>query len=317
MTRHGTTRHGSLQFYPRVRAKRYLPRVNWSPISRKEATLLGFIGYKVGMKSAYVKDNTPHSLTKSKKIIIPVTIIECPSIKILSVRFYKDKKVIGEVLNSNLDKELKRKIKLPKAVKKKIEDFKEGDYDDVKAIVYSQAKKTVVKTVPDVHEIGLSGELNQKLDFIKTHLNKEILIRDVFKEGLVDIRGVTKGKGFQGTIKRFGLTLKGHKSEKGVRSLGSGGPWHPSRVDFTQPRAGQMGFFTRVVYNTKIVSVGNINEKDINPKSGFKYYGIIKTEYLIVAGSIQGDSKRQVLITSALRPNKKINKKNYELLELR
>ena len=43
--------------------------------------------------------------------------------KILSVRFYKDGKVIGDVLNNNLDKELKKKIKLPKEVKKKIEDF--------------------------------------------------------------------------------------------------------------------------------------------------------------------------------------------------
>ncbi|MEM0465236.1 MAG: 50S ribosomal protein L3 [Candidatus Pacearchaeota archaeon] len=317
MTRHGTTRHGSLQFYPRVRAKRYLPRVNWDIIKRKDVNLLGFIGYKVGMMSAYVKDNTAHSMTKGKRIIIPVTIIECPSIKILSVRFYKNKKVIGEVLNSNLDKELKRKIKLPKSIKKKIDDFKDEDYDDIRVIVYSQVKRTVVKTVPDIHEIGLSGNKEQKLEFIKKNLTKEITIKDVFKDGLVDVRGVTIGKGTQGTIKRFGLTLKGHKSEKGQRTLGSGGPWHPARVDFTQPRAGQMGFFTRVVYNSKIISVENINEKNINPKSGFKHYGVIKTDYLIISGSVQGKPMRQLLITNALRPSKRTNKKSYEFLELR
>ena len=92
MTRHGTTRHGSLQFYPRVRAKEFLPSVNWSSItSKKEPGILGFIGYKAGMMSAYVKDNTANSLTKGKKIIIPVTILECPTIKILSIRFYKNK----------------------------------------------------------------------------------------------------------------------------------------------------------------------------------------------------------------------------------
>eukprot|EP00825_Cyclidium_porcatum_P033638 TRINITY_DN3560_c0_g1_i8.p1 TRINITY_DN3560_c0_g1~~TRINITY_DN3560_c0_g1_i8.p1 ORF type:complete len:141 (-),score=28.43 TRINITY_DN3560_c0_g1_i8:24-446(-) len=82
-------RHGSLQFYPRSRSTRMLPRVSWNAIAKKDG-ILGFIGYKVGMKSAYVKDNTPHSLTKGKRITMPVTIIECPTMKILSVRFYKD-----------------------------------------------------------------------------------------------------------------------------------------------------------------------------------------------------------------------------------
>ena len=235
MTKHGTTRHGSLQFWPRSRSKRFLPDVSWNAISSKEPGLMGFIGYKVGMRSAFVKDNTPNSLTKGKRIILPVTIIECPTMKILSVRFYKDRRVIGEVLNHNLDKELKRKIKTPKKTLKKIEDFK--DYDDIRVMVYSQVKKTGVKKTPDVKEIGISGSLGDKLKFVHDNINKEISIKEVFKEGIVDIRGVTKGKGLQGTVKRFGLTLKSHKSEKGQRSLGSGGPWHPSRVDYHQPIA--------------------------------------------------------------------------------
>ncbi len=318
LTRTGTTRHGSLQFYPRVRAKEFLPSVNWSSIlSKKDVGILGFIGYKAGMMSAYVKDNTPNSLTKGKRVIVPVTLIECPTIKILSIRFYKDKKVIGEVMNNNLDKELRRKIKLPKNVHKKIEDFKVGSYDDISLVIYSEVKKTGVKKAPDIVEVGISGELNQKAEFAKAHFNKEISIKDFIKEGIVDIRGVTKGKGLQGTVKRFGLTLKGHKSEKGVRTLGSGGPWHPSRVDFTQPRAGQMGFFTRVVYNNKIIHIGNITEKDINPACGFNGFGKLKSDYIIVQGSVQGAARRQLLITMPLRPSKKQNKKNYEFIELR
>lgn len=312
-----TTRHGSLQFYPRVRAKKLLPNVNWGFLSKEEPGLMGAIGYKVGMKSAYVRDNTLNSLTKGQRIIVPVTIIECPLMKILSIRFYKNKKVIGEVLNSNLDKELKRKVKLPKEIKKKIEDFKKEDFDDLKVLVYSQVKKTGIKKTPDITEIGLSGSVNEKLEFIKKNITKEISIKDIFKNEVVDVRGITKGKGTQGTIKRFGLTLKAHKSEKGQRSLGSGGPWHPSRVDFTQPRMGQMGYFTRIVYNNKIIDINNINEKNINPASGFKHFGQIKTDYIILRGSIQGPAKRQLLITSPLRITKKQNKKTYELIELR
>jgi len=314
---HGPTRHGSLQFWPRSRAERFLPDVSWNAISLKETGLMGFIGYKVGMRSAFVKDNTTNSLTKGKKMIIPVTILECPTMKILSVRFYKNGLVAGEVINHNLDKELKRKIKIPKKANKKIEDFKAESYDDIRVVVYSQVKKTSIKKTPDVKEIGLSGSLGDKLKFVNENMNKEISIKEVFKDGIVDIRGVTKGKGFQGTVKRFGLTLKAHKSEKGVRTLGSGGAWHPARVDYHQPRAGQMGFFTRVVYNSKIVLMGNIKDRDINPSEGFQNFGKINTDYILLQGSVQGPQKRQLLITHALRPVKRISRRNYEFVELR
>ena len=310
-------RKGSLQFYPRVRAKRLLPRVSWKTLSKDDVNLLGFIGYKVGMKSAFVKDNTPNSLTKGRKITIPVTIIECPSVKIFSVRFYKNNKLIGEVLNENIDKELKKKVKLTKNVKKKIEDFKEDIYDNIRVLIYSQVKKTGIKKKPDIAEIQISGSIKEKLDFVKNNLAKEISVKDVFSEGVVDIRGVTKGKGTQGPTKRFGLKLRFHKSEKGRRGPGSGGPWHPARVEFTQPMAGQMGFFTRVVCNSKIVVSDNIKEKNINFNGGFKKYGEIKTDYLIIRGSVQGSTKRQLLITAPLRISKKQIKKNYEFIELR
>ncbi|MEK6830582.1 MAG: 50S ribosomal protein L3 [Nanoarchaeota archaeon] len=320
MPRHGHIRHGSLQFWPRKKANKILPRVSWSNFFRKDFGLLGFIGYKVGMASAYVRDNTPNSLTKGKRIIIPVTIIEFPTIKILSVRFYKNNKLIGEVLNQNLDKELKKKIKLPKNIKNKIEDFK--DYEEIRAVVYSQSKKTGIKKTPDITEIGFSGTIEEKLNFVRENLNKEISVeaflnKEFLKQGLIDVRGVTKGKGFQGPTKRFGLNLQAHKSEKGIRGPGSGGPWHPARVEFTQPMAGQMGFFTRVIYNNKIVYINNIKEEDINFNTGFKNFGKIKNDYAIVYGSVQGPSKRQLIVTAPLRPSPFQIKKNYEFIELR
>ncbi len=188
-----------------------MPRAKWNSLFKEGVGFLGFIGYKVGMKSAFVRDNTPNSLTKGQRITFPVTVIECPTIKILSIRFYKNNNVIGEVLNENLDKELKKKIKLPKQKKKKIGDFKEGEFDDIRAIVYSQVKKTNIKRKPDIAEIGLSGSVSEKLEFVKNNLTKEISVRDFLNEGVVDFRGVTKGKGTQGPTKRFGLALKSHK----------------------------------------------------------------------------------------------------------
>jgi len=303
-------RKGSLQFWPRKRVNKFLPSVNWEAINSGK-NLKGFICYKAGMKSAFLKDDTPNSMTKGKKIIIPVTILECPSMKIFSIRFYKDGKVSKEILAEGLEKELKKKVKLPK---KKSEIKFEGDYDDVRIIVYSVVKKTGLKKIPDMIELGLVGDVETKVNFIKEKLGKEISVADIFEKGqLVDLRGLTKGKGLVGPVKRFGITLKSHKSEKGVRRPGSIGPWHPARVTFRVPMAGQLGMFTRIIYNNKIIDLG----KSENKFKNIKNYGDVKTDYVIVQGSIQGPAKRQLLITAPLRETKKQKKKNYSLEELR
>ena len=310
-------RKGSLQFWPRKRASKFLPRVNWSSISSKKR-LKGFICYKAGMSSAYVKDDTPNSMTKGKHIIVPVTLLECPSMKILSVRFYKNGLIKTEVLAENLDKELEGKVKMPRKKTPSIEEIM--DYDDLSIICYSQVKKTGIKKTPDLSEIGLSGSLEEKLNFVKENIRKEINVSDIFeKKHLVDIHGLTKGKGFSGPVKRFGITLKQHKSEKGRRRPGSLGPWHPARVTFRAPMAGQLGMFTRVNYNNSVIDLGSSQEKGKTERKlkNIKNYGDILTSYLIVAGSVQGPAKRQLLVTSPLRETKKQAKKAYELVELR
>ncbi|MBT96502.1 MAG: 50S ribosomal protein L3 [Candidatus Pacearchaeota archaeon] len=305
-------RKGSLQFWPRKRVNKLLPRVNWDSI-KSSKNLKGFICYKAGMMSAYVKDNTPDSMTKGKKIIVPITILECPTLKIFSIRLYKNGRVLKEVLAENLDKELKRKVKIPKKDIKKIDDIKE-EYDNVRVIVYSQVKKTGIKKTPDLSEIGLVGNLEEKIKFIKENLNKEISVLDIFEKGeLIDLRGLTKGKGLQGPVKRFGITLKSHKSEKGRRRPGSLGPWHPARVTFRVPQAGQLGTFTRIIYNNKIIDMGKSEDKLKNIKN----FGNIKTDYILIRGSVQGPSKRQLLITAPLRKSRKQLKKDFELIELR
>ena len=265
------------------------------------------------MASAIVKDNTSDSKTKGKKIAVPATILECPTMKIFSVRFYKNKKVMTEILSENLDKELKKRLKIPKKKSGKIEDVK--DFDDVTIIVYSQVKKTNIKKVPDLIEVGLSGNADDKMNFIKSKIGKEISIMEVFERNqLVDLRGLTKGQGFSGTVKRFGIKLKFHKTEKGRRRPGTLGPWHPARVIFRVPMAGQLGMFSRVVYNNKIIDVGKSSDIELKPAKNF---GNIKTDYMIVKGSVQGPAKRQLIITSALRETKGTKKKNYDLLEIK
>lgn len=304
-------RKGSLQFWPRKRANKVLPRVNWKAINSKKV-MKGFIGYKCGMVSTIVKDNTPDSMTKGKDIAIPSTILECPPMRVFSVRFYKNDKVAKDILAENLDKELKRKVKLPK-ISKKLDDIKTEEYDDISIIGYSQVKKSGLKKTPDLIEIGLKGSVEEKLAFVKENLSKELSVLDLFEKGeLIDIRGLTKGKGFSGPVKRFGIKLRQSKSEKGIRKVGSIGPWHPARVTFRVPMAGQLGMFTRVVYNNQIIDSGKAEGKFKNIKN----YGEIKTDYLLVRGSIQGSAKRPLIITHALRPSKKQLKKSFDLIKV-
>lgn len=309
-------RSGSLQIWPRKRAESFLPGVNWDAISG--SGLLGFIAYKVGMKSALVKDNTPNSMTKDKKIIVPVTVLEVPPIKIYSVRLYKNGLCKTEIV-LNADKELKRVMKIGKVVKLgKIEDLDKNDFDDIRLIVYSQVKKTAIKKTPDVIEVGIGGKKEEKIAFVRLNANKEIAFSEVFKKlSLVDVRGLTKGKGIESAVKRFGIGLKSHKAEKGRRRPGSLGPWHPHLVTFRVSQSGQLGMFTRVIYNNKVLDIKNILEKNINPKSGWEHFGNIKTDYVIIRGSVPGPQKRQMIITQALRKTKFQDKKNMEFIELR
>lgn len=305
-----TPRKGSLQFWPRKRADKILPSVNWSAIGDFKG-IKGFICYKAGMASLRLKDNTSDSMSKGKIVIMPGTILECPPMKIFSARFYNKGKLIGEILAGNADKEIKKKVKLPKKYLKKIEDVKGGDFDDMKIIVYSQARKTNLKKTPDLFEAGISGNKEEKVNFVKENFRKEISVSDFFDKGqLVDLRGTTKGKGFSGPVKRFGVTLRQAKSEKGRRGPGSLGPWHPARVTFRAPQAGQLGMFHRISYNSKVIDIGKSEGKF----NGIKNYGDVKTDYLIVSGSVMGPPKRGLLITDSLRPDKKQSKKNFDFL---
>jgi len=125
----------------------------------------------------------------------------------------------------------------------------------------------------------------------------------VFEEGnWADIRGISTGKGYQGPVKRFGIAIRHHKSEKTKRGPGSLGGWSAQgHVMYRVAHAGQMGFHQRIEYNKQILKIGNKPE-EINPKGDFLHYGKVKTDYLLVKGSVIGPTKRMLLLTKPLRP---------------
>lgn len=293
-------RKGTLQYWPRKRARRIYPKIrSWASLNDQK--LLGFAGYKAGMTHIIAIDNSK-STTKNLPISIPVTIIECPPLKSFSLRFYKNTdhglKIISEVFAKNLDKELLRKIKLSKKQHSYPENF-----DKITLVVYTQPKLTTIgKKKPEIFELALG---NNNLDYAKQLLEKEIKITDVFKEGqLVDVHSVTKGYGYQGTIKRYGLKIKQHKSEKHKRAAGNLGPWTPSHVKFSVPQPGQLGLHTRTEYNKWMIKISN-DLAEINQAGGILSYGLIKNDYILLKGSVPGAVKRLIRLSEPLRPNSK------------
>ena len=291
-----------MQFWPRKRAKKIYPRTrSWPEISGTK--LLGFAGYKTGMIHVSIKDNT-NSMTKGQIISISATVIECPPLKPLSLRFYQQTdygfKIISEIpTTQQFEKELARKIILKKSSGKTIPE----NFDRAALQVYTQPSLTSIKKKPEIFEIEIS---NPTQDFLKGILEKEIKIKDIFKEGqFVDVQSVTKGKGFQGPVKRFGVSLRQKKSEKTKRGPGSLGAWNQQQhTMYRVAHAGQMGFHTRTEYNKLLLKISS-KPAEVNPRSGFNDYGLVKADYVLLEGSIPGARKRLIRIREPIRSRSK------------
>ena len=153
------------------------------------------------------------------------------------------------------------------------------------------------------------GDVPAKVAWAREHLEKQVAIKSVFEANeMVDVIGVTKGKGFAGVTARWGTKKLPRKTHKGLRKVACIGAWHPSRVSWTVPRAGQRGYHHRTEMNKKIYRIGDggdkcngatdfdTTEKTINPMGGFAHYGLVKHDYVMLKGCIVGTKKRVITL---------------------
>ncbi|BCU67521.1 50S ribosomal protein L3 [Sulfolobales archaeon HS-7] len=296
---------------PRKRSVKFLPRPRTWPHVEKP-TLLGFVGYKVGMTHAFAIDQTPGSPTFGKEVFTPVTVIETPPVFILGIKAYiiKDDEPMSFTsyiveppkelqLNRLLNKLIVDKENEEKKLSKITENLDKIMY--LRAITVTQPRlaKSLGKKKPEAVEIQISGNSKDAFEFIKPMIGKEITIDQVFKEGQeIDIISVTKGKGFQGAVKRFHVQElpRWHKHRKGSRKVGTRGPFSQSYT----PQPGQMGFHRRTDYNKKIMLIGNDPTK-INVAGGFVGYGVVRSQYIVVEGSVPGSVKRPLFLRYPIR----------------
>ncbi len=330
-------RRGSLQYWPRKRIRKIRIR-NQTALAKKQTKtgLLGFPGYKAGMTHIIMVDQGENSLTKGEQIVKPVTVVECPPIKIIGIRFYQKKddgiKLVSEIIDEKQDKFLLKKISKAKKTKNKITDIEKlakqikagegikageeieekkgertgGTVRDIRLVVEMQPHKIGIKKKADLIEVGLGGKFEEKINFAKENFGKQIDAESTLEAGeLVDVHGITKGKGFQGAAKRFGVPLLPHKSEKSRRGPANLGPWTPKKVSWRVAQGGKMGCHRRTAYNKQVLKIGEKPE-EVNPAGGFINYGLVKNSYVLVSGSVPGLRKRMVVLTKAGRPKKRL-----------
>ncbi|MDE1797961.1 MAG: 50S ribosomal protein L3 [Candidatus Micrarchaeota archaeon] len=287
-------RSGSLAFNPRKRASRQMARVNHWP-ARDDKAMLGFAGYKAGMTSiSYIDDST--SPNAGNEVFGAVTVLEVPSMIAYGVRAMS----IGQISAEEYADEKTLKSVGVRVKEKKTIDA--GKVEDVFILAAARPEMTGFgKKQPEKMMIGVGGKTPaEKLEFARSLLGKEVKASDFFKVGeYVDAISVTSGKGWQGTVKRFGTATQRRKATNKVRHTGTLGAWHPGYVQYTVPRPGQMGYHHRTELNTRIMKI--VTPAEINPKGGFPHYGLIKNECLLLFGSVGGPVKRLIRIRKAAR----------------
>jgi large subunit ribosomal protein L3 len=290
-----------------------LARTRYCPEVKADAPrLLGFVGYKAGMTHVFAIEDRKRSPSFGKEVMRPATVIEAPPLLICAVRAYTKTpyglKTLSEAWIKDPPADLERVLTLPENFNtdeqlKKMEENLEK-VAKIRVIAITQPKQaSLPKKKPDVTEVEVGGgTVQQQFEYVKSLLGKTVSLTDVFREGqYVDVIAVSTGKGFQGPVKRWGITILQHKGRKTKRGVATLGPWNPHRVMYSVPRAGQMGFHQRTEYNKRILKVGN-DGKEITPRGGFIRYGMVRGPYLLLEGSIPGTEKRPIKLRYPARP---------------
>ncbi|NIO22784.1 MAG: 50S ribosomal protein L3 [Candidatus Aenigmarchaeota archaeon] len=302
---------GSRAYWPRKRAKRIYPRFKHSKeLERvvggtKETKPLEFGGYKAGMTNVVFTDSRKGSHTQGQDLSKAVSVIDCPPLLVFGIKLYRKThsgyETYGMAFAQDLKKDLIRKLDVPKKKGSDLSKFEGLErVADIRLLVHTQPREGFGKKKPEVLEVDLSGTLENKLNYAKEKLGKELDISEAFTEGeYVDVNAVTKGKGYQGVVKRFGVRIRSRKNKGKRRHIGTMGPVTPGRVlPGKIAQAGQLGLQTRTEFNKRLVRIG---KEGLKVKGGFLRYGDVKKNYVLLEGSVPGPKKRLVLFRKSFR----------------
>jgi len=324
-------RRGSLGFLPRKRSRTHRGRIRSFPKDdpSKPCHLTAFLGYKAGMTHIVREVDKPGSKVHKKEVVEAVTVIETPPMVVVGIVGYvptpKGLRALTTVWATHLSEEVRRRFykhwfrskkkafsKYSKAV---TEDKKivEKELDRirkycsvVRVIAHTQVRRMKHQKKAHIAEIQVNGgTVAEKVKFAHDLFEQQVAIDAVFDTNdMIDVIGVTKGHGFEGVTARWGTRKLPRKTHKGLRKVACIGAWHPARVSFAVPRAGQDGYHHRTEQHKKIYRIGkkddaasastefDLTKKKITPMGGFVRYGVVNEDFLLLKGGVAGARKR-------------------------
>jgi len=336
-------------FYPKKRAARHRGKVKAFPKddASKPVHMTCFLGYKAGMTHIVRESERPGSKMNKKEIVEAVTIVETPPMMCVGVVGYietpRGLRALKTVWAEHIGEEARRRFyknwsdSKKKAFTKACKKWEDDLGKKVIAKELAQIKKycSVVRVICHTQQMLLrrrqkkahivecqlnGGSVSDKVDWAREHFEKEIKSQEVFaKDEMIDIVGVTKGKGFKGVTSRWHTKKLPRKTHKGLRKVACIGAWHPSRIQYTVARAGQKGFHHRTEINKKIYDMRrgfhtkdgkliknnaateyDLADKSINPMGGFPHYGEVKQDFIMIKGCCIGPKKRVLTLRKSL-----------------
>jgi len=320
-------RRGSLAYSPRIRAKSMEARIRaWPKLNSEEPKILAHCGFKAGCVQIVSIDDRDKTPNAGKQLVSLGTVLVTPPVLILGIRGYsKDHTGLHaefDVYAEDIPKHIAKEISLKNNDKDAVDNAEKrlNKIKEIFAIVaVSPRSAGLEQKKPYIFEASVrGGDIPKQFAHVKEVLGKEIKIDQIFETGAtVDVAAITKGKGWQGVIQRWGVKKKQHKSRKTVREVGSLGPISPQSVMYTVPRAGQMGFHQRTEYDKRIMVMGNTDDEKIkiNPDGGYKHFGLVKGDFIILKGSVPGTYRRLIKLRSQIR-NAPLKVKKPNILEV-
>jgi len=355
-------RHGSLGFLPRKRTKHHFGKIKSFPKDdqSKPPHLTAFMSYKAGMTHIVRDVDKPGSKLHKKEVAEGVTVVEAPPMVVVGFVGYVETprglRALTSVWAGHLSEECKRRFyktwhkskqKAFTKYQKRWSDASKGSEGAPMAAEVARAKKycQVIRAIchtqvtkvkigqkkAHIKEIQVNGgTVDKKIDFALGLFEQEVQINDVFSQDeMVDIIGATKGHGIAGVVTRWGVTRLCRKTHRGLRKVACIGSWHPARVQFQVPRAGQRGYHHRTEINKKIYRIGkalkedpnnamteaDLTEKSITPMGGFPHYGRVTQDWIMLKGTVMGPKKRIITLRKSLLPQ--VSRTALEKIELK
>jgi len=334
--------------------------------STKPCHLTAFMCYKAGMTHIMREVNKPGSKLHKKEVVEAVTILEAPPMiavglvgyvetprglrtltsvwaqhlsdsakRVFYKNWYRSKKKafdryasrVADENNKDMQQELER-------IKKFCQVVRLICHTDINKIKLRQKKAHLA-------EIQINGgDTAAKVDWGKALFERNVPVSSVFNPNeMVDAISITKGRGFEGVVTRWGVTRLPRKTHRGLRKVACIGAWHPARVKFSVARAGQNGYHHRTEMNKKIYRISksvhtdaegkadpkafnanattetDLTVKAITPMGGFPHYGEVNEDYVMVKGGVPGVKKRVVTLRKSCV--KQVSRSSLEEIELK